>query len=952
MSPTETNSITATLSLALIVGLGWTGVASQAAISRPQGATTNQRLQQMQQQPNNVSAPPLYVPGELVVRLATGATPQDAQGLAGYFGAQVGRKLRFAPNTYVFKNVQGNLDTAVQQLRTSPAVLAATKNQVFRPAALPPSEPNDTLYPQQWALKSSGAVDLWGITVGQRLVDGPKKQVTVALLDSGPQTSHPDLAENFDTVNGWDFILDQQYDETAANQFFFEAHGTEVASCIAPLTNNSQGIAGFPWEGVKILPCRVADFFGSGTLNAGIPVSAVVDAIYYSIQQQVDVINMSFGLAQQDPLVEQAILDAYNQGIVPVASSGDGFFFSRAVEFPANLDETIAVAAVGPAGEVATYSNSGPEVDIAAPGGNDQNFNDTTRQLVLAQPTGFFGGFNGLPNGYGIDQGTSFAAGYASGAIATLITQGAAGDLTGPERVEAIRDLLQTTARNPFGVPTPQLGYGQIDVARAIKQITQYVDVVAPEPNEVTASLSEPLVARIVLPIPMALDDSLFEVFKNGTDVTPEAEITDPLSGFIRYAPPPEDSYKNSAINTVNVVTINPVDGDSVRSLEGDAVVEAGVNIPARAFRFRVKQHVEYPGLKTFSIPYELEAGTLADTLPFLLGGNEGRLARWLPEQGRYAIFDPFGSPEEAEADLTTDNAGVVAPPVGVGFWLRILPPELPPPPDGQPAQDPNSTQIPLQIRGASERAPFYRIPLKPGFNLVGNPYTFRVPFNVVNVQYGNEVMSVAEASRRNLMKNVIWRYEGGRYTFKVLPQGEFIPWEAHWLQAATNLTLIVPRVGSGLGVAQAAPGPKVASVPAGGWVNSFRASTGGRILGEVFLGQSGRTRSELAQLQLPPAPQGIDDLRVQDRRAGRLAQDLRPGSSAQTWTLEYETSHPGEAVQLAWDAFPKNLAAVVRVNGGKPVSGNLSRSLTFTPGSAGVHRIQVSVLPLARGKA
>lgn len=950
MSPTQTNSITATLSLALIVGLGWTGVASQAAGARQQAPTTSQRIRQARQQPNLPSGPPLFIPGELVVRLAAGATPQDAQSLAAHFGGQVARKLRFAPNTYVFKNVQANLDTAVGQLHTSAAVLRATKNQVFRPSALPPSDPNDSLFVNQWALKTSQASSFWGITVGQRLVDGPKKEVVVALLDSGPQTSHPDLAENF-TNNGWDFILDQAYDETAANQIFFDAHGTSVAGCIAPLTNNSEGIAGFAWEGVKIMPCRVADFFGTGTLNPGIPVSAVVDAIYYSIQEQVDVINMSFGLNQEDALVTQAISDAYNQGIVPVASTGDGFFLSSAVEYPANLDETIAVAAVGPSGEQATYSNSGPEVDFAAPGGNDQNLNDVTRQLVLTIPTDFIGGIPGLPVGYGLDQGTSFAAGYASGAIAALITQGAADGLTGPARVEALRTLLQQTARNPFGVPTQQLGYGQIDVDRALKQFTQYVDVVAPEPNEVTASTSEALIARIVLPVPQALDETLFEVYKNGQDVTFETEITDPIGGFIEFVPFEDDAYE-IGVNSLDIVTINPIDPECVRSLEGDAVVEPGVNIPARALRFRVAPQIVYPGLRTFSIPFELEEGN-GDSLQFLLGGIESRLARWLPEQNRYAIFDPFGSPEEPEADLTTQNAGVTTPPVGVGFWLRVLPPGLPPEPDPNvPPTDPNAAQIALQIRGRSSRSPFYRIPLKPGFNLVGNPYTFRVPFNVVNVQFGNEVMSVAEAARRNLMKNVIWRYQDGRYTFSVLPNGEFIPWEAHWLQASANITLIIPRVGAGLGVAQAAPGPKVAAAPPapGGWRSAFRASAGGRIAGEVFVGQSGKARRpELAQLQLPPAPQGVDDLRVADRKAGRLAQDVRSGTAPQTWLIEYETSRAGEPVKLAWDAFPKNVAATVRVNGGKPVSGNRTRSITFTPARPGVHRIQVSVLPLGR---
>jgi hypothetical protein len=90
-----------------------------------------------------------------------------------------------------------------------------------------------------------------------------------------------------------------------------------------------------------------------------------------------------------------------------------------------------------------------------------------------------------------------------------------------------------------------------------------------------------------------------------------------------------------------------------------------------------------------------------------------------------------------------------------------------------------------------------------------------------------------------------------------------------------------------------------------------------------------------------------LDDLRVADARLGRLAEDLRAGGDAQTWNVEYETSRPGQAVKLSWDAFPSSVAATVRINGGKAVSGNLARSLTFTPQKAGVYRLQVAVKPL-----
>lgn len=953
MSPTSTNRLTSAVCLALLVGFAGTGVSTQAQVNANQAPTVSSRLKRMLDRNNPPSFPPLEVPGELVVRLAPGANGQNAQALANYFGGTVKRRLRFAPNTYVFQDVQGSLDQAVAQLNTSTVVVRATKNGVFRPAALPPSDPNDPLLSQQWALSSLNASNVWGITVGQRLVNGPKKNAVVALLDSGVQISHPDLTENFDSTNAWDFILDQPYDETAANTSFFDAHGTNVAGCIAPLTNNSEGIAGLPWEGVKILPCRVADSFGTGTLNTGIPASAVLDAIYYSIQQQVDVINMSFGLNTTDPLIQQAITDAYDQGIVPVASSGDGFFFSRAVEFPATMDETIAVAAVGPSGEPATYSNSGAAVDVAAPGGNDANFADTSRQLVLTFPTdSFTGPVFDLPVGYGRDQGTSFAAGYVSGTLATLISQGAGDGLTGAERVEYLRTLLQSTARNPFGRVTNELGHGIVDAAAALRRITQYADLIAPEPNEVTASVTEPLTARVVLPVQQPLQDGDFQIFKNGLDVTGDAQILDPFSGFVEYVPAADDIYL-TGVNTLDVVTENPNgDPDFQRSLNGDAVIAPGVNIPARALRFRVQPRIEYPGLRMFSIPYELDGDSGSDTLTFLLGGNEGRLARWLPDQNRYAIFDPFGAPQESEADLTTDDAGVARPPVGLGFWLRILPlPDLPQPP-GEPPTNPNTQQLRLQIRGRSERSSFYSIPLKPGFNQVGNPYPFRVPFNVINVRFGNEVMSVAEAYRRRLMSNVIWRYQDGRYTFRVLPQGELVPWDGHWIQSFRDLTLIVPRVGAGLGQSGALASSAPSATPLrgkGAWSTTLRATARDGVRGEVFLGQV-KGSDPLNKLELPPAPAGAEDLRIRGERGTRLVQDLRPINGKETWLVEYETSRPGEAVQLSWDRFPKGVKGSLKVEGSSQSYDMDARTtLSLKPAKAGVQRLRVTVAASSR---
>jgi len=892
-----------------------------------------------------------FLPGELVVRLSPGA---NAEELAATMGAHVQRRLSFAPYTYVFDSVPGSVTEAAEQVKNLPGVIGATPNFTYRPSALPRVVPNDPLYNQQWAMRLVNAPNFWGVTVGERLEKGPVRQVTVGVIDSGFATSHPDLQENIDT-NAFDFINQQPYDETAVGFLNFFSHGTISLGCIAAATNNTEGIASLPWEAVKVLPCHAGSFttvsFNS-ILEPFILSSAAVDAIYFCIQQNVDVINMGFGFEQiffpvTDPLLEQAIDDAYNQGIVLVASSGNDrtqFLggIRTAVAFPASLPQVIPVGAVGPAGELAFYSDGGDELrlrGLVAPGGNDSTFLDVSREIVSTDTSLF--NFLFLSAGYGYNQGTTLAAAHVSSAIATLITQGAQDESLPPTlQVEQMRALLTNTARSPVGSATNDFGAGILDVEAALRQVSQVIDINAPTQNEVTESFSEPLEARIGFPINEPLEPGDFEVFQNDSDITSETEILDPLAGTIQYEPDALTRY-SIGINRFNIRAINPrenppdpADRLLTRSLEGPS----DGRIPARGFRFRVIPHVEQIGLKMISVPYELKDE--AKGLTFLTGGNLVRLARWVPDQNRYAIFDTVGSPQDPEAQLDTTDAGVAQPPIGVGFWSRIV------------------SQTQFQVLGRAERTGSYAIPLKAGFNQIGNPYNFRVPFNVCSIQYGNELLSITEAVQRRLIRSVIWRYQDGRYTFQALPNGEFVEWESHWVQATISpsdqrpLILIVPRLPSNpTGFTLAAPsGPKVA----GGWKSGIRAAVAnGRAFGEVFLGAAGAAKDGYGDEDVanPPSAAGAGELHVAHRDWGRYsagyAQDIRrAGGRLQSWNLEVATSKPGTPVKLTWDRFPARTRAFLRVEGtGATYDLTRTGSAVFSPKDPRSTRVSVVAL-------
>jgi hypothetical protein len=884
---------------------------------------------------------PQVVPGEMLVKLAPG---MDANALAAHFGVRVKRQLRHARNTYLLEGVQGNLEQAAGALVRVPGVLQASPNQLRRSHAIAPIDANDTLRSRQWHLRSAGIQDAWGISVGQRLAGGPVRDVVVGLIDEGCDITHPDLAENVDP-RSFDFTLDQPLDP--ADVPFTEQHGTSMAGAIAAVTNNSEGLASGPWEGVTVLACRASA--GGGFIST----AAEIEAINYCIDEGVDVISMSFGGFLPDAMEEQALNDAYDAGIVLVAAAGNGRVgnFSFGVNYPAAYPVVMAISATGPSGELAFYSDTGPEIWLAAPGGNDSTGLTPTSQIVGLNSSPFNSGqFFGLPPGYDYGQGTSPACAHVSGIVAVLITQGALEGLAGPERVERMKLILARTASNAAGVRTVNFGFGIVNLARALAEFASFIDLISPAPNTITESFSEPVVVVIRrihledadtgvpgdyvrMPVPLFFGD--FEVLRDGLDVTGDAEVEED-TGVVEYRPDFNTRY-NIGINQIEVSVFDdedPGNPDLVRSLSGPAEGR----IPARSVVFAVRPRVENPGLKMFAVPYVLQQSDEVDasSVRFLFGGNLIRLARFLPDGNRYAIWEINGQQDPA-ADLTTTDAGVPTPPLGIGFFARVVAP----------------TQV--QLLGESAKTGTYPIPLKPGFNMVGNPYPFRVAWAVCSVRFGQEVLNVQEAANRNLMRNVLWRFQDGRYTFAALPNGQLYEWEASWVRANTNLTLFIPRIPSLLGPtgASARSGSALASL-GDGWKAGIRVHSKGRLAGEVFVGQASRARDGFGpeDVETPPPGPGSLDLRIRNanwgRNSGVYAQDIRrAGRGEQRWNVEIETSSPGTPVKLEWDRFPAGSQAYLKLEGESRM-----RSLTgggavaFKSRTAGVQRATVIVTP------
>ena len=291
--------------------------------------------------------------------------------------------------------------------------------------------PNDPGYQfQRGYLERIHAPEAWDKPQGTAL------RPIIAVLDSGVDIDNPDLKPSLwfssvevpgdrqdndgngfvDDQYGWDFVqnvpdprpkFDSGWSEVAMH------HGTIVAGVAAAAGNNSLGIAGVAWR-ARIMPLRVLDGKGMGDTVT------VAKGILYAIRNRADIINLSFVGSLSDPILEDAINQAYRAGVLVVAAAGNeqqvGVDMDKQPQYPVCDDglngenEVIGVAALDENSVLAGFSNFGSRcIDISAPGTHIYS-----TQLVAPGQKGFE-----VPYG-GYWSGTSVAAPMVSGALAVL----------------------------------------------------------------------------------------------------------------------------------------------------------------------------------------------------------------------------------------------------------------------------------------------------------------------------------------------------------------------------------------------------------------------------------------------------------------------------------------------------------------------------------------------------
>ncbi len=309
---------------------------------------------------------------------------------------------------------------------------------------------NDPLVADQWGLSAVHAQQAWEQTMGQGIV--------VAVIDTGVDLSHPDLAGNL--VSGISFVDSVQGPSGSADDARVvpfhnvgpvddNGHGTHVAGIIAAEANDGIGGAGVA-PLCKIMPVKVLAYNTKGLEGD------VASGIIWAVDHGARILNLSLGGVGGSQTLARAVAYAEAHGALIVAAMGnDGqdptLHYGADAEFPASLPGVVAVGATMADGEVAAYSNHGSWISLAAPGSG----------ILSTTPT--YPVFEDLQPGYDILSGTSMATPFVSGTAALIWSENPSwtADQVRQRLFHSATDLL-------FPGFDDSTGWGQVNAAAAV----------------------------------------------------------------------------------------------------------------------------------------------------------------------------------------------------------------------------------------------------------------------------------------------------------------------------------------------------------------------------------------------------------------------------------------------------------------------------------------------------
>ena len=322
-----------------------------------------------------------------------------------------------------------SVNEAVEALNGLADVEFAEPNYLVYSTALPePAGKDDPLFKEQWAFD---AINLKHVWTKQTITD---ERPVIAILDTGVDVAHPDLADNIwtnglesdgvedadddangykDDIHGWDFV------NQTARIGDWNGHGTHVAGIAAAVGDNKIGITGANPDAL-IMPVTIMQSDGTGD------VATIIKGIDYAAANGADVINMSFGGYAYSIAMEQALARAYQTAVLVAAAGNDCMIINPdkrcpvckewgAPMFPAAFTFVLGVEASNRDGSRASFSNYDDDGPTFSAFGEEKLYNYELRAPGTAMTSTFPGGK------YKALNGTSMASPLVAGAISRLL---------------------------------------------------------------------------------------------------------------------------------------------------------------------------------------------------------------------------------------------------------------------------------------------------------------------------------------------------------------------------------------------------------------------------------------------------------------------------------------------------------------------------------------------------
>ena len=356
----------------------------------------------------------------------------ERRGVAVRFSSEVGGIVTLDP--------AGEAHSLADEIVSLDGVLSVATERKVR-ATLTPNDPGTTY---QWGLETVNAYEAWDITSGSH-------EVIVAVLDTGIDWTHPDLADNMwsnaDGYHGYNFIDDNWYPmddnihgyddgEWQANTYTY--HGTHVAGIVGAVTDNNEGMAGLAQ--VRLVAVKVMNESGEGTD------AMVASGIEWAVEvAHADIIVMSLGVDGESISLRREVNAASEAGVVMVAAAGNEG--TSVVSYPAAYGPVIAVGATDSSDRRASFSNYGTSLDVMAPGVS-----------IYSTQAG---------ESYQYLSGTSAAAPHVAGVAALMMSVNSM--LTPEEIGSAINQTATDVSQTGFD---PTTGWGIVNAFDAVEEVS------------------------------------------------------------------------------------------------------------------------------------------------------------------------------------------------------------------------------------------------------------------------------------------------------------------------------------------------------------------------------------------------------------------------------------------------------------------------------------------------